>query len=98
MLSQVLKLSYKIKLHQQGVSPQAITQEKKHISKNCLPNFFLIFVVQTRSFFTLSGAVCRLFAKTSLLCHLPKVSKGSSSQRVHLEFNKNLHPSIGNPT
>ena len=29
MLSQLLKLSYKIKLHQQGVSPQAITQENK---------------------------------------------------------------------
>ena len=78
MLCQLLKLSYKIKLHQQGVSPQAITQEKNHISKNCLPFFFNLFVLQTR-----------LFAKTSLLCHLPKVSKGSSTQRVHLEFNKN---------
>ena len=40
LLCQLLKLSYKIKLHQQGVSPQAITQEKNHISKNCLPIFF----------------------------------------------------------
>ena len=48
LLSQLLKLSYKIKLHKQGVSPQDITQEK------IMP--FYIYKLSTQFFLDISCA------------------------------------------